>query len=144
MSRRNVEPNATQALTLLDSTTIAGAVSGSVGTTALGLTGMKYLIVEAIFVYAAGGTTVKAWIQTKVGDTWRDIMNFAFTTSSATKHSAVNATTALAAVIAVSDAALTDDTILSGFLGDSLRVKYTTTGTYTGVTTLQIKAVAKG
>src|SRR3990167_5336703 len=120
MSRRYLEPNATQALTLLASTGITTAVTGSVGTTSAGLTGMKYLVVEAIFTYGSGGTTAKAWIQTKVGDTWRDIMAFAFTTASATKHSAVHTETALAAVIAVSDAALTDDTILNGFLGDSL------------------------
>lgn len=50
---------------------------------------------------------------------------------------------ALAAAIAASDAVLADDTILNGFIGDELRVKYTTTGTYSGATSLEVRVTVK-
>ena len=104
----------------------------------------RYLLLEAKFLYGAAGTTAKFWVQTRVvGGTWRDIANFAFTTAAATKWHAVKAEIATAAAIAASDAALTDDTILDGFIGDEIRVKYTTTGTYTGATSIQILATVK-
>ena len=130
-------------MTLLPATTIAGAVTGSVGPT-FPTEDLKDLFVEAAFLYGSGGTTVKAWVQTRVkGGTWRDIMNFAFTTAAATKWSKVSLGIALAAARAASDAALADDTILDGFLGDELRLKYTTTGTYAGATSLTVLGSAK-
>jgi hypothetical protein len=129
------------ATTLLPSTTIAGAVTGQVGQVIKARSAPRYLLVEAAFAYGSGGTTAKAWVQTRVsGGTWRDIMAFAFTTAAAKKFSAVNGAIALAAAIAVSDGALADDTILNGFLGSEFRVKYTTTGTYAGATSLTLSA----
>ena len=134
-----------KSITLLAQTTIAAAVSAQVGSTFKFSDAVKYLLVEAALVYGAGGTTVKVWIQTRVaGGTWRDIMCLAFTTAAATKWSAVVSSTALAAAITASDGALADDTILNGFLGSEFRVKYTTTGTYTGTTHLTVRATAKG
>lgn len=105
-----------------------------------------YLAAKAIFLYGAGGTTAKFWIQTSLdgGTTWIDIMCFSFTTAAATKMSAVVAQTALAAAVTPTDGTLASDTILSGILGDRVRVRYTTTGTYTGATSIQIDLVAKG
>ena len=130
-------------ITLLPATTIAAAVTASLGRASkIGPVG--YLLLEGKFLYGAAGTTVKVWVQTRVGGgTWRDIANFAFTTAAATKWHAVKKNIAVAAAIAASDAALTDDTILDGFIGDEIRVKYTTTGTYTGATSIQILATAK-
>src|SRR3990167_6316004 len=130
-------------LTLLPQTTIAAAVAGSTGI-AFPTEGLKSLLVEAKFLYGADGTTFKAWVQTRVkGGTWRDVMNFAFTTSAATKWSKTSISIALAAARAASDAALTDETILDGMLGDEVRVKYTSTGTYAGATSIQVLASAK-
>lgn len=127
-------------INLLPQTTLAGAVTAVV-TSPVAVASLRGLLVEAIFLYGAGGTNAKVWVQTRVGGgTWRDIMNFAFTTAAATKWNAVQQGIAVAAVIAVSDGALADNTILDGFLGDELRLKYTTTGTYSGATSLQVQA----
>jgi hypothetical protein len=94
---------------------------------------------SAVFTRGGGGTTAKAWIQTSFddGDTWIDIINFAFTTSSANKVSNVSAHTPLITG-APTDGTLADNTILDGVIGSQVRVKYTTTGTYTTNTTLKI------
>ena len=130
-------------LTLLDTTTITAAVTGTAGIS-FPTEGIKDLLVEAAFDYGSDGTTLKVWVQTRVkGGTWRDIMTFAFTTSDATKLSKVSIAIALAAARATSDAALADDTILDGFLGDEVRVKYTSTGIYAGSTTIKVLGSAK-
>lgn len=132
-------------VTLLPATTIGAAVAGQVGQTVPLPGRVSYLLVEAVFAYGAGGTDAKVWVQTRVkGGTWRDVMNFAFLLAASTKWSAVHRDTALAAARTASDAALADDTILNGFLGDEIRVKYTTTGTYTGATSLTVRATVKG
>lgn len=111
------------------------------------LAGAKYLAVEAVFVRAAGGGTADVYIQTSLdgGVTWIDIMNFHFTTATATKVSAVVLSTALAAAVTPGDGALASDTILSGLLGSQLRCKYVSAGTvYTGATSLAVSATVKG
>lgn len=138
---------ATRALTLVAATTITTAITGIVvGAAVTGLAGMKYLACEAIFTYGSGGTTAKFWVQTSLdqGVTWIDIMSFAFATATASKVSAVVWSTALAAGVTPGSAALADNTILSGLLGDQIRVLGTSTGTYAGGTTIAVTAVAKG
>lgn len=131
-----------RALNLLN-VTLAAAVTGVAGV-AVGMAGARYLTVEAILTVVGGGTTVKIWIQTTLdgGVTWIDVMNFAFTNTTASKISAVVASTALAAAGTPGDATLADNTILSGLLGSQFRAKYTTTGTFTGATTLKVTGVA--
>ena len=131
---------------LLPALTIGAAVAATATTPVTGLTGMKYLVAQATFLYGAGGTTAKAYVQTSIdgGSSWIDVMCFSFTTAAATKVSAVKCDTALAAAVAPTDGSLTNDTILSGLLGDRVRVKYVTTGTYTGATSLQVDMIAKG
>jgi hypothetical protein len=127
--------------------TIAAAITGIViGAAVTLLAGAKYLACQAVFTYGSGGTTAKFWVQTTLdgGTTWIDVMSFAFTTATATKVSAVVTSTALAAGITPGSAGLADNTILSGLLGDQVRVIGTTTGTYAGGTTIAIGAVTKG
>jgi len=133
-------------LSLLPNTVITTAVTGSVGPVVLLPEGPRYLALQAKFTYGSGGTTTKAWVQTSLdgGVTWRDIASFAFATTTSLKFSALSNSIALAAAQGASDAALADDTILNGLLGDRVRVKYTTTGTYAGGTTLSVSAVPKG
>ena len=90
------------------------------------------LAVTARLNYGSGGTTVQAWVQTSLdgGRTWCDIMSFAFTTVAATKISLVHLATALAAAVTPTNGTLADNTILNGLLGDQLRVRFSTTGTY--------------
>jgi hypothetical protein len=130
---------------ILPSTTITAAVAGvTTGSVGMSLVGANVLTVEAIFTYGSGGTTAKFWVQTKIaGGNWTDIMSFAFTTASADKFSTVCNYIALAGGTARTDAALADNTILNGLLGDQIQVKYTTTGTYAGGTTIQLIATTK-
>ena len=97
------------------------------------------MLLEGRFLYGSGGTNLKVWIQTRItGGTWRDIANFAFLLAAVTKFSSVSSYAALAAAVATSDAALADDTILNGFYGNDIRVKYTSTGTYAGATNVAV------
>lgn len=131
---------------LLAQTTITTATTVTTTPPLLAFYGANYLAVEAKFLYGAGGTSVDAYIQTSLdyGVTWVDVMNFSFTTAAASKISAICSRIALAAAITPTDGTLTSNTILNGLVGDRLRVKYVTVGTYTGATSLYISAVAKG
>ena len=124
--------------------TITTALTAVIRNTTVGLYGMKSLAVEANFVYGADGTNLKAWIQTSLdgGSNWIDIINFAFTTSSGRRISVVD-TDAAATDVTPTDGSLADNTIIDGILGDRLRVKLTTTGTYSTSTTLDINFVPK-
>jgi len=104
----------------------------------------KYLAAQVNFVRAAGGTSLKAYIQTSFDDTnWCDIMCFAFATTTARKVQAITLATALAANITPTDATLTDNTILSGLLGSKVRIKYVVVGTYTGASTVRVDVVLR-
>ena len=131
---------------LLAATTITTAVTAVVTTPVADLLGMQVLTLLAKFVYGSAGTNATAWVQTSFdgGVTWVDIACFQFTTATASKINSVRALTAVAADYTPTDGTLTANTIKDGILGDRLRVKYTTTGTYAGGTTLAIFAVAKG
>ena len=132
--------------TLLPTTTI-GAPVGPIATTPIvGVTPCQYLTAQAIFVFGAGGTNVTVYIQTSLdkGASWIDVISFQFLVTTATKVSAVSTYTALAAAITPTDGTLAVNTILSGLLGDRVRAKYVTTGTYTGTTTLAVDIVTKG
>lgn len=137
-----------QQLVLLTATIITTALTGTTpGTTYTKLGGLNYLVVESIFTYGSGGTTAKVWIQTSFdgGTTWCDIASHAFTTATASKMSAL--TTAIAPATqaqAPTDATLADNTVNNGLLGDRVRMKITTTGTYGGSTTLKIVGYARG
>ena len=68
----------------------------------------------------SGGTTCKAWVQTSLdqGQTWADkIVNLSGLTPRTT-------------VLTPTDAGLADDTVVDGVLGDRLRLKITSTGTF--------------
>ena len=100
------------------------------------------LTLQANFTYGSGGTSADAYVQTSLdgGSTWMDVAEFGFTTSSARK--AFNLTNAAVTSVATpGDAALTANICVNGFLGSLYRVKYVTTGTYAGSTTLVITAV---
>ena len=134
-------------LPLLSPLTIGAAVAATSTTAVTGVGGAKHLTIEAKFLYGAGGTNAKAYVQTSLdgGVSWVDIAAFVFTTAAANKVSAIALTIAPAAqAFTPSDGALTDDTIIQGVFGDRIRVKYVTTGTYTGATSLAVYAHLKG
>ena len=137
--------NSAGQVTLLPPLTITGALTGWVTDQfKFNAAFPKVLTVQANFVYGSGGTTVKAWIQTSVDDgaSWMDVICFALTTSSGKRIAQVNNFVAItgAAVVTPTDATLADNTILNGVLGNRMRVKITSTGTYAGNTKLDLLA----
>lgn len=130
-------------VTILNAT-LAAAVTADVTAGVFPVDRAESLTLHAICTVAGGGTTAKAWVQTSFdgGTTWMDIANFAFTTSTATRlyHLTAAAVTSIATPV---DGTLADNTVVNGFLGDRLRVKLTTTGTYTGASSLVIRALGK-
>ncbi len=142
----NVATAADYSKTVLPTTTIGVAATRSSAPVMLPVVpSIKLVSVQAVFVYAAGGTTAKAYVQTSLdgGVTWFDIACFAFTTATATRVSAVNSAIALTASTTPTDGSLADNTIVNGVMGDRIRVKVISTGTYTGATTLKVSFVAR-
>lgn len=145
MSQEDILTNA-RYISLLEPLTITTAVSATATTPVTGLAGMKYLIVMAKFVGGTAGTSVKAYVQTSFdkGVTWIDVICFAFANTAVVKINAINYGIAVAANITPTDGTLTDNTILNGVFGDQIRLKYVTVGTYSGGTSLEVDALAKG
>ncbi len=107
----------------------------------------SYLAFQAVFTYVAdAATSAKAYIQTSLdaGATWFDIASFAFTTSTATKVSAVTTEIAPASqAFTPADGTLSDNTIIQGIIGDRLRVKFVSVGAYGAGSNLRIDAWVK-
>lgn len=129
---------------LLAQTAITTAVTNVVTTAKENLAWVRALALKAIFVYGSGGTNLTAYIQTSLdgGTNWIDIACFQFTTASAVRVFTLDSV-AVTTIYTPTDAALTVNTCKSGILGDMFRVKYTSTGTYAGSTTIQVSAVLK-
>jgi hypothetical protein len=121
---------------------ITAALSAQAQTSIQNLEGMNAATIEAQFAYGSSGTSCKVWIQTTLdeGQTWLDIANFAFTTSSATKVINLSGLTPVTTAITPTDGSMADNTVQDGILGSALRAKITTTGTYAGSTSLSVRA----
>lgn len=127
-------------------TLAVGAATTTNGVPSINLAGLTYLTVLAKFVYgSSGGTAVKVYIQTSLdgGTTWIDIMSFTFATTTASKVSSISTGIALVAAGTPSDGSLSDNTILNGLLGDRIRAKVVSTGTYAGTATVDVLAYGK-
>jgi hypothetical protein len=125
--------------------TVTTAQTASTKTAVPGLCRAKSVALECIFTYGSGGTTAKVWVQTSFdnGSTWVDIANFAHTTASLSRAYNLSALTPITTVYTVTDGTLADNTCKDGLIGDQLRVKFTSTGTYAGTTTCAVYAVLK-
>lgn len=107
------------------------------------LEGLTALTLSARFAYGSGGTSCKAYVQTRFGDVWVDIACFAFTTAAAHKVINLSGLTPKTTAVTPTDGALTDDTCVDGVLGDALRLKVISTGTYAGSTLLDVRAACR-
>ncbi len=101
------------------------------------------LCVVAALTYGSGGTSVAAYLQTKIGDAWVDAAAFKFTTASASKLAVLSALTPITTLYTPTDGALADNTVKDGVVGTLWRVKYTSVGTYAG-TTLKVDVLFNG
>lgn len=131
-------------MAMLLNATITTAVTAAV-TTALQLKdgACESIAFQANFTYGSGGTTATAWVQTSFdgGATWCDVENFAFTTSSLRVVANISALTVITTPQTATDGSLASNSGSGGLIGTHWRVKYTTTGTYAGGTTLRVDAV---
>lgn len=125
--------------TLLNAVAIPAA--GTVTTTPVGsFADVGDLELYASFVYGSGGTSVDAYVQTTLdGTNWFDIAEFHFTTASAKKALSVSSSGDLTTNPTLTDGALAADTVLSGLIGEQLRIKQVVVGTYVA-STLSITA----
>lgn len=98
------------------------------------------LTIQGRFVYGSGGTNATAYVQTSLDDsaTWVDIACLQFTTASATKIVNLTSDTAVTTAATPTDGSLTANTVVNGIIGNRIRCKYVTTGTYGGTTTLAV------
>jgi hypothetical protein len=132
-----------QASALLPTTTFTTAVTGVAGSTWMFADATRRsLTIQAKLTYGSGGTTVDAYVQTSCDGTttWIDIANFHFTTASAISVGNLSALTPVTTLYTPTDGTIANNTSKDGILCSFLRVKYTSTGTYAGGTTLQIEA----
>lgn len=124
---------------LTDSVITTGSVNGA-ATAYLMVNDAQSITAWANFDYGSGGTTCAAIIQTSLdqGVTWIDIIRFDFTTSDRKAHATVGAFSAgaVTTLAALASEGKTDNT-----LGDRIRCKVTSTGTYAGNTTLSVRVV---
>lgn len=113
-------------------------------TAVTGLTGMQSLTVWLKLTYGSGGTAVKAYVQTSLdgGNTWIDIACVVFNTATEVAVLNFSALTPKTTAVIPTDGSLADDTAIDGILGDRVRLKVISTGTYAGSTVLSARMVA--
>ena len=131
---------------LLPAVVITAAVTAVVdGPRVMDLDRARGVLLWADLVYGSSGTNIKVWVQSSAdgGVSWHDVACFAFTTASKRRMFNLSARTAVASIATPTEGTMADDTSVDGLLGDRLRVKYTSTGTYAGASTLTISAVTR-
>ncbi len=118
---------------------ITTALTNQLSTPIEGLGRLGGVSLAASFTYTSGGTTAKAYVQTSLdgGATWHDIACFAFATTGATKRGHISRQQSLA-IAAPTTGTMADDSLAQGYLGDRLRVAFTSAGTYGAGTALAI------
>lgn len=125
---------------ILPATTLAGAVTGSLSNTTYTTRPFQSALIAATFVRAGGGTTTRAWVQCSAdrGTTWHDVCNFYFTTTTANAFFNISGLTAVTSIGTPTDGTAANNAAVDGTVTNTWRVKYTTTGTYTGASSLTI------
>lgn len=115
------------------------------GTPQTGLAGIKAASCSVRMSGGASGTKINVYIQTTLdqGQTFGDIANIAFANTSGVEWINVSALDKLTTPAAPTDGALADNTVLDGVLGDQLRAKVVSTGTYTGGTLVSVRCVGR-
>ena len=104
------------------------------------------ILLQCNFTYvASAATSAKAYVQTSFdgGTTWCDIACFAHTTTSLNRVFNLSSKTAVTTIFTLTDGTLTDSTAKDGLIGNLIRVKYVTVGTYGAGTTMKVYMVAK-
>ena len=114
-------------------------------TATLDLAGMTAVSLQVRLAYGSGGTTARAYVQTSLDQatTWVDVACILFGTASEVDIVNLSGLTPKTSEATPTDGALADDTCVDGVLGDRLRCKVVTTGTYAGSTVLSFRGVVR-
>jgi hypothetical protein len=105
-----------------------------------GLDWMAAVTLFVNFTWGSGGATCMVVVQTSLdGTNWIDIARFDFTTASAAKRCQLSGLTNID-VAAVAALSVEDELAI---LGDRLRCKVTSTGTYAGNTSVSVRAAVR-
>lgn len=115
------------------------------------LDGLTAMTTQLRLAYGSGGTDIRAYLQTSLdqGTTAVDIACITFGTVSKVEilnHSGltpIGLTGSPASGVIPTDGALADDTEIDGVLGDRIRLKVVSTGTYGGSTVLSGRIAAR-
>lgn len=109
------------------------------------LDGMKAALISANFVYGSGGDTLKVAFETTInqGATWIEVARFAFAQASAEKLVNLSGLTPVTTVYA--PAALSDDTVKDGVMGQRWRARIIkgAGAAYAGNTSLAVRMIAR-
>lgn len=130
--------SATLTAALTDQVITSASWNGAATDFIAGLGGMESVTLWAVFDYGSGGATASVIVQTSLdqGVNWIDVCRFDFTTADRKAHATVGVFSA-SAVAAL--AAISTEGKLDNILGDRLRAKVTSTGTYAGNTHISIR-----
>lgn len=129
--------------TAVTNSVITDGVS-SAGVAQAFIDGLEWMAAVTLFVnftFGSGGSTCIVIIETTLdGVNWIDVARFDFATTSGAKRANLSGLTPVG-VAAV--AALSSEGVLDGILGDRLRAKVTSTGTYAGNTSVSVRAAVR-
>lgn len=122
-----------------------GQAATQTGAWVVGLAGMLSATLQARLAYGSGGTTARLYFQTSLdgGTTAIDIACVLFGTAGEMEVINLSGLTPKTTQIQPTDGGLADDTAIDGVLGDRLRCKVISTGTYAGQTVLSVRAVCR-
>lgn len=124
--------------------TAATGAAGVICTPVTGLAGMQAMLLYLSLAYSAGGTSIRAFAQSSFdGQTWWDIACVLFTAQAKSVLLNFSALTPKLTQVALTDGALGDDVALDGLLGDRVRLKAVSTGTYAANNVLAGRIVAR-
>jgi hypothetical protein len=101
---------------------------------------------QGTFTYGSGGTSADAYVQTSLdgGTTWIDVANFHFLLASARFTYNLSSLTPVTTEYTPTDGSIAANTAKDGVIGNLLRVKWVTVGTYAGGTVLRVDAIGTG
>jgi hypothetical protein len=111
----------------------------------INLQGLDAVTLQVRFAYGSGGTQTNVFIQTSVdqGQSFFDIANIEFTTSSGVELVNLSGLNSVTTPTAPSNLALSNNTVLNGPIGDRLQACVVSTGTYAGQTLVAVNGVAR-
>lgn len=123
----------------------AGQQSTPAASLPVNLQGLTALSCQVRFFYGSGGSSVQVFVQTSLdqGQTWFDIANIGFTTSSGLEAFNLSGLNGVTTPVAPTNLSLANNTTLNGPLGDRLQAVVVSTGTYGGSTLASVRCATR-